>query len=167
MALIVGVDSYVTVEEADKMLGGLYLDNNEVYKKWQTLTESQKEVLLRASCRDLDNLRYTGEKKNYSQKLQFPRKTDSICGYGYRLYISQLCDNGLVDGTCEADGLNEIALAQVENAIWHSYVDDVVVEQAGLNITGLTSKIDALRGIYTQKVYSILSSWLCDSRLSI
>ena len=184
MALSVGVDSYVTLEEAEDILGKAYTSTNEVYVKWQGLNDSDKEVMLRTSCRDINNLKFDGRREKVGQVLEFPRVLVYPVGYGFRLFVSPFVDNGLVDGDYTGDGgMSKAKEAQVENAIWHCFLDDTVNKQVGINIKGITSKKagpiaesynlnnkynrDALRGIYTDKVYSLLTPWLNDARSSV
>lgn len=184
MALKVGVDSYVTLEEAEVIIANNYLSTSEILAKWNSLSNSDKEVMLRTSCRDINNLKFEGRRQRVGQLLEFPRVLTYPVGYSYRLFIGQFTDNGLVDGDYSDDGgLSKAKEAQVENAIYHSYLDDTVNKQAGVNIKGLTSKKagpiaesydinnrynkNALRGIYTDKVYSLLTPWLSDSRASV
>jgi len=184
MALKVGVDSYVTLEEAEVFINNNHLSTSDMIAKWNNLSNSDKEVMLRTSCRDIDNLKFDGRREKVGQILEFPRILTFPTGYGYRLFTGQIVDNGLVDGDYSSDGgLSKVKEAQVENAIYHSYLDDTVNKQAGVNIKGLTSKKagpisesydinnrynkNALRGIYTDKVYSLLTPWLNDSRATV
>lgn len=184
MALIVGTDSYVTLEEADVLVADNHLSTSDIRIKWDTLSISDKEIMLRTSCRDINNLKFDGRRERVGQKLEFPRILTYPTGYGYRMFIGQLGDNGLIDGDYSNDGgLSFVKKAQVENAVYHSYLDDTVNKQVGINIKGITSKKagpisesyninnrynkDALRGIYTDKVYSLLNPWLNDSRATV
>lgn len=184
MSLTVGVDSYVTLDEANLIINNNYLSSSDILIKWGGLSDSDKEVMLRTSCRDINNLKFDGRRAVVGQKLEFPRVLTYPVGIGYRLFIGQYVDNGLIDGDYSSDGgLTEVKQAQVENAIYHCYLDDSVINQVGVNIKGITSKKagpisesyntnniynkNALRGIYTDKVYSLLTPWLCDNRTSI
>lgn len=184
MSLNVGVDSYVTLEEAEKIINDNYLSSSDILIKWNTLDDSDKEVMLRTSCRDINNLKFDGRRLKTGQILEFPRIMNYPVGIGYRLFIGQFTDNGLVDGDYSSDGgLSQAKEAQVENAIYHGYLDDSVTKQVGINIKGITSKKagpiaetydynnrynrDALRGIYTDKVYSLLTPWMCEARSNI
>ena len=184
MALNIGVDSYVTLEEAENLISNNHLSTSELRLKWDELDNSDKEVLLRTSCRDINNLKFNGRRAKVGQLLEFPRVLQFPVGYGYRLFIGQFQDNGLIDGEGADDGgLQAAKEAQVENAIYHAFVDDDVNTQLGINIKGITSKKagpiaetyninnkynnNALRGIYTDKVYTILNAWICDSRANM
>lgn len=184
MALTFGVDSYVTLEEAEKFIADTHLSTSDLVVKWNCLSDLDKEVMLRTSCRDINNLKFDGRRLRVGQKLEFPRVITYPVGYAYRLFVGQYADNGLVDGNYSDDGgLSKVKEAQVENAIYHSYLDDTVNKQVGVNIKGITSKKagpiaesydinnrynkNALKGIYTDKVYSLLTPWLNDSRTTV
>ena len=51
MALMVGVDSYVTLSEAEQLITDNHLSTSDIVVKWNTLSNSDKEVMLRTSCR--------------------------------------------------------------------------------------------------------------------
>jgi len=183
MALVIGKDSYVSLEEAELYISENYISGSKVREKWNSLSNDDKEVLLRTSCRDLNNIIYDGQKLKVGQPLAFPRKMNNPVGIAFALYTSQFIDNELYDSNGRSDGLEEAKGAQIENALYHGYIGNAVEEQAGVNIKGLTSKKagpiaesydinnrynrQALRGIYTDKVYSLLRDWICDSRFSI
>lgn len=183
MALTVGVDSYVTLEEAELYITNNYVSNSKVKEKWNGLSNADKEALLRASCKSLNAIRYDGVKLRVSQPLAFPRKITAPVGIGYALYTSQFVDNSLFSSGGCGDGLKEASEAQIENAIYQGYLGGVVEEQAGVNIKGIVAKKagpiaesyninnrynrNALRGIYTDKVYALLRDWICDSRYAV
>lgn len=181
MSLKVGVDSYVTLEEAENIIDFSSVSSDEAYIKWSELSDRDKEVLLRNSCRDLNNLKYSGRKARASQNLAFPRVDSYTCGIGYRLFIGQLYDNGLVSGNSTDGGLSLAKQAQVVNALYGCIYSDLATNQIAVSIQGLTSKKagpiaetykrdrtseDALMGIYTKKVYSLLRPWINDSRIN-
>lgn len=181
MSLRVGIDTYVSLEDAEKLIDEYSVSSDETYLKWKELSDRDKEVLLRNSCRDLNNLKYTGRKARASQVLAFPRVDSYPCGVGYALYTSQLFDNGLVSNGGTDGGLSLARQAQVINALYASVYSELANSQLGVSIQGLVSKkagpiaetyqrgkesSDALMGIYTKKVYSLLRPWLNDSRIN-
>lgn len=184
MALTVGEDSYVTLEEADSLINKNYTSTSRLMVKWNSLSVNDKECMLRTSCRDINNLKLRGKRARTNQTLEFPRSVQTMSGYGYTLYVSQFTDNQFVSAdTYSGGGLKEVKEAQVENALYHADLDDLVSEQVGVNIQGITSKKagpiaetyntdnrynrNAAVGIYTDKVYSLLVCWLNDSRANI
>lgn len=74
--LTVGIDSYVTLDEADEIVR-LTSDNSQLRDNWFNLADSDKERKLRNACYRIDSLRLSSYKHNLSQELQFPRGTDS------------------------------------------------------------------------------------------
>lgn len=185
--LTVGVDSYVSLEEAEKIAHEQHISTDKALVVWDSLSDSDKEVLLRTSCKSIDNLKFNGRRRNYSQVLEFPRDSNYPSGIGFRLYISHFIDNGLYSGAGGSDGgLSQVKIAQVINAVMGSLYNNLVVDTVGIKIQGLTSKRagpiaesynissngrgsassssdSALTGIYSNKVYSLLNPWLSGS----
>lgn len=183
MSLDINKESYVTLDEANEIASKNYTSTSDILVKWNALSDSDKEVLLRNSCTSIDCLKFDGVKARANQSLAFPRKLSNPVGIGYALFISQMYDNSLYSRDDQDGGLLAVKKAQVENALWACYLGEAVTKQAGVNMQGLTSKKagpiaetyntnnrytkNALRGIYTDKVYSLLVDWLCDSRATI
>ena len=188
MALTVGVDSYVSLEDAETLAANTMLSSDKAYKFWSELSDSDKEVLLRNSCRSIDNLKFDGRRQKASQVLEFPRVHQMPSGLGYRLYIGQLYDNGLYSSQDGDGGISLVRQAQVINAVYAGYYNELAEKQIAINIQGLTSRKtgpisetynrnrngayssvsddDALRGIFTPKVYSLLTPWLNQARMT-
>lgn len=188
--LTVGVDTYISLEDAEILIAKTSLSSDPAYKKWTELTNADKEVLLRNSCRAINNLKFNGRREKVGQIMEFPRVDDRPCGIGYRLYIGQFYDNGLEEGDTNGDGgISLVKEAQCVNAVYAGYYNDLATNQIGINIQGLTSKKagpiaetynrsgnnkngmvsdgDALKGIFSPKVYALLTPWLADSRYNI
>ena len=189
--LTVGVDTYISLEDAEILIANTSLSSDPAYKKWTELTNSDKEVLLRNSCRAINNMTFTGRRATEAQyPMEFPRVEDRPCGIGYRLYIGQFYDNGLEEGDTNGDGgISLVKEAQCVNAVYAGYYNDLATNQIGINIQGLTSKKagpiaetynrsgnnkngmvsdgDALKGIFSPKVYALLKPWLNESRYNI
>jgi hypothetical protein len=108
----------------------------------------------------------------------------STCGIGFRLYISQFEDNGLISNDITGDGGIKLAKkAQILNALYGMTLGNQALNSATNRFMMLTSKKagpisetyggrthysdNALVGIYTEKVYSILQPWLSNSRVTI
>lgn len=95
ITLEVGVNTYVTLEEANIILEAVF-DNQE----WQSLTDEQKKVCLVNATNKINLLVVKGEKLDSSQKLIFPRNWENtvsdkvkmaqcyealeICRYNYK-----------------------------------------------------------------------------------
>lgn len=73
----VGIDTYVTLEEADKYIKLHYPYGNSMRKKWeQTVVSDDREVLLISACCELEALSWNGFASDDEQLLSFPRKPD-------------------------------------------------------------------------------------------
>ena len=180
--LVVGENSYVTLEEAEAIVKANTLSSDATAQKWESLSDNDKEVLLATSCRDINALKFDGRRKNYGQVLEFPRVSSTVSGIGYRLFLSQFHDNGLYEGSSADGGLSAAKLAQVINALYAAVYRDDVESVIPANIQGLTSKKagpiaetynrnnrdtnDALIGIFTRKVYAILTPWVNTARIA-
>ena len=95
ITLEVGVNTYVTLEEANIILEAVF-DNQE----WQSLTDEQKKVCLVNATNKINLLAVKGEKLDSSQELLFPRNWENsvsdkvkmaqcyealeICRYNYK-----------------------------------------------------------------------------------
>ena len=95
ITLEVGVNTYVTLEEANGILEAVF-DNAE----WQSLTDEQKKVCLVNAANRINLLAVKGEKLDSSQELSFPRDWETavsnnvkmaqcyealeICRYNYK-----------------------------------------------------------------------------------
>ena len=68
VTITVNSNSYVTLEEANEIIEGVY-DNAE----WQNLTNEHKTVALINAATKLDNMYIKGSKLSENQEMQFPR----------------------------------------------------------------------------------------------
>lgn len=71
--MTVGIDTYVTVAEADEIVRLLLRPYDELNVFWRVLSEEEKEGYLMRSARQIDSLVFTGRKRNHEQVMQFPR----------------------------------------------------------------------------------------------
>lgn len=67
--LTVGVNTYITVDEANQILSP-----ERDYNRWTTLTNTEKESYLVMATRNIDGMHYTGRKAAPEQTLSFPRQ---------------------------------------------------------------------------------------------
>jgi len=68
-----GIDSYVTLAEADDYVANFYAQTS-----WSDLSETQKEQRLVLACERLEALPFTGRKRTLVQSLLFPRWPSDI-----------------------------------------------------------------------------------------
>lgn len=77
MALVVGTDSYITIEEADAYIVSYYTATNVLRVAWTALDDADKEVYIRQAFQCIERLPLRGSKLLYTQTTLFPRN-DSI-----------------------------------------------------------------------------------------
>ena len=189
MSLVVGIDTYVTVEDADKYISENYTSNSSEFNKWNSLTDSDKEVLLRRSASSLNKLQYSGSKRICGQKLAFPRmgKSYSVYSEVWVPYVSQYYDNTFIknDSRVKSDGLDLAIEAQIKNAVACCNLGDKFTSAinerrlAGIKSRSASSVSESydndssdiskniVNGIYTEEVYQILKPWLSNAYASI
>lgn len=185
--LEVGVDTFISVEDADKYISDNYKDKPSFFDKWNSLTVDQKESCLRRNTQVLNRLKFTGRELNYAQPLKFPRTYESaVGGYIWIPYISQFKDNQHIPSngnSYDPDGMRAIGRATAINALYDAYYSNTVDSVLTESIKGLTSKkagsiaesysrntakmYDIEAGIYSVQVYKELQDWLVSSRLSM
>ena len=71
--LTVGIDTYITVDEATAYVCEQYVTMHPLRVHWSVLTEEERETYLKQALRRLENLNYVGSKIDYYQPLKFPR----------------------------------------------------------------------------------------------
>lgn len=184
MSLEIGIDSYVTLAEAEDYISKHFASDDKLLLNWNERTDNDKEAKLRESCESINNLKFRGKRKGIGQELEFPRVLGSMCGIGFRLYVSQFEDNGLISNDITGDGGIKLAKkAQIVNALYGVTLGSQALTSATNRFMMLTSKKagpisetyggrthnsdNAMVGIYTDKVYSILQPWLSSSRVTV
>lgn len=182
--LTVGTDSYVTLEDANSYVEKNYTTSNAYRRKWEQLTDQDKESLLRSSTSAIDQLKFIGAKRSRSQRLQFPRVTmTGLLGGLYYGSANQYYDTGLWDSDNSEDGgLFAVRQATIDNALVAAYVDAEVLTSTINGLRGIKSKSvgpisesyesssetrGAKRGLYSQKIYTFLNPWLADAFISL
>ena len=96
MDLQIGINSYVTVSEADDYVTSHYLSTNTARQLWEALSTEDKSSALLRSCMALNNLKYTGRRAVAGQKLEFPRtSTAGVAGVFYQQVFNPAYDKGL------------------------------------------------------------------------
>lgn len=187
--LRIGIDSYVSVEDADQYMNDYYAARPEIRNKWMTLDTAAKESLLRDSTRSIDKgFKFRGRKVHVAQQLQFPRVNSNFVNFGCELgYVNPLYDSSLVDGDMRGNdgGLRAAREATVENAVGCMLYSGQQQQVMANGILGITSKkigsisesyntqytMDskaAKFGIYNyQKITHLLIGWVSGNYLSI
>lgn len=125
--IIIGVNSYITIEEADKIINDNYLDTDDEFITWNNLSENNKAVLILRATKliDIESLKYRGKKVDIAQPMEFPR---------------DVSNDDTLSGIYTNDILNcpdEIKTAIVESAI-NNYMKNKT-EEASLIKKGIQS----------------------------
>ena len=112
MAFEIGIDTYMSLDEADKIVREHYLSISKEVKLWDSLTDKDKEVLLRRTTHNIDSLMWIGIKDtNSDSKLGFPRIIDGKkvdTPYEVKLaVIEQLFRDNMV-GDSELDKIKQL-----------------------------------------------------------
>lgn len=68
-----GIDTYVTVTEADDYVAAHYGASNSARARWEGMETEDKERNLTAACLEMERLPYRGRKADGNQALSFPR----------------------------------------------------------------------------------------------
>lgn len=96
MALVVGDNSYVTLEEAQDIVSNeLYPDSPEALL-WEKLDNISKEIVCKRGTMAINSLNYIGENLVWNSKLKFPRYTLGINTVPREIKIATVV-NGLID----------------------------------------------------------------------
>lgn len=111
--ITVGVDTYVTVEEADEYIAGYYRLTDEQRIAWEAAERSDKEVTLRRACAAINGLSFRGVKFRYPQILAFPR----YFGANYAMLNGTLY-------AAEVDRYPE--LKEVPDAVKHAQIEEAL-----------------------------------------
>ena len=144
MPLTVGEDSYISVADADNYILDYYSNRADIIGKWQSLSNSAKESMLRDSTRSIDTaFKFRGRKRRMGQHLQFPRYTQMYFGFGYGLATqpNNYFDNSLMDGSVAGDdgGMQRVREATVENAVAGMMYEKDASTAMSNSILGITS----------------------------
>ena len=78
MALIVGVNSYLDIDEADELLNNNIYSDSVYLNSWNKLSDRDRQVLLIQSTSILEGCVYLGSIKNSGQSLKFPRYINGV-----------------------------------------------------------------------------------------
>lgn len=184
ITITVGIDTYVTIEEANEYINRNFSEESTEYKKWfnEDLSDNERARVLIRSAKALSTLKYTGAKLKRGQALDFPRKKMMMPGYYHLPFIPQNYDSSLIDGLTGGDnGLAGAKEAQIENAVVmmamrkHSIVDTKTRQLSGMTSRKIDDisesytndsavMYDVQTGLYAREIVeSKLKSWLTSS----
>lgn len=115
MALTVGIDTYVTVSEADDLVNRRFISSDAQRVAWSQLSADDKEIVLRNAAGAVDSVAYTGIKRSSNQALAFPRCFKSR----FADHVAWYETKNIIDGIwhCQSDAPQEVKDAQVFEAV--------------------------------------------------
>lgn len=76
MGIVVGTNSYISVQDADQLIAEYFTSSNPIRVFWDNISESSdKESIILSSTKkfDRDSMSYKWFKQDVNQPLQFPR----------------------------------------------------------------------------------------------
>lgn len=73
MALTVGTDTYIDLEDAEAYIVDYHLSTDKLVTAWHGIVDDDKEVLLRLAAKKIDCLALVGSKASTAQTMEFPR----------------------------------------------------------------------------------------------
>ena len=114
MELVVGENTYITLEEANELIQ--YLPFNDSCRKiFESLNDDEKTSVIISSTfmYDTDSMKYIGIKKNKKQNLQFPRiynDTEIECPLDVKLGMLVLGLSDISNNDSEEESLRKIGI---------------------------------------------------------
>jgi hypothetical protein len=96
MSLTVGVDTYLTLADADAYFSGRLLS-----AAWSGLATTDKEAALKMACRYMDRLNWQGERADQTQVLAWPRTGVFRWGHGESELDDQIVPEEITHIQCE------------------------------------------------------------------
>lgn len=76
--MTVGIDTYITLEEANTYISTYYVSTDPLRINWDKLENADKEVYLRNGSKAIDSLVLLGKRASKDQKMEFPRQIDKV-----------------------------------------------------------------------------------------
>lgn len=96
MSLEIGVNSYLTLEEAQSIVDNeLYSDSSE-FQLWCSLNEREREIICKRGTTAINSLEFIGQRRVYNTKLKWPRVINCVEDTPYEIKYGALL-NGLLD----------------------------------------------------------------------
>lgn len=143
--MTVGINSYVTLEEAREYAAG-----DKLYEKFADMTDETQEYYLREAAERIDLLPLTGRKKSMMQYMAFPRDYQSNVPYQVKSAqvaeaLVAIDDERSERQELQAQGVTSVTLGQVSE----SYSGN------GSNFTSL--------GLKSEKAYHLLRRYIAGS----
>lgn len=155
MELIIGENSYMTLEEANRIVEDNFMSSDSKKIYWENLKDNDKSILIyRATQKiDVDGMIYKGRKADISQKMQFPRIISDHTGAGL-MEFPDICKVGIVMlALKEAEYNNSEEVKLLEKGV-KSFSDG-----GGMSVTLDTSFLNKVKGIDNNIFYEFFSQY--------
>lgn len=105
MSIVVGTNSYITLEEANELIEAYLVDSDVLRVAWEAASNANKTVYLLMSCMQLETLPFNSAKEDSTQVLSFPR-TD---GDTSKIQIAQALQAASLTNVVQQDETNQRA----------------------------------------------------------
>lgn len=154
MELIIGENSYMTLEEANRIVEDNFMSSDSKRIYWENLKDNDKSILIyRATQKiDVDGMIYKGRKADISQKMQFPRIISDHTGAGL-MEFPDICKVGIVMlALKEAEYNNSEEVKLLEKGVTSYKIKDA-------SITLDTSFLNKVKGIDNNIFYEFFSQY--------
>ena len=146
MSITVGVDSYVSLEEANN-----YFNSRLHAEAWTGATDTDKEKALKQATRNIDTLPFRGAKASDAQALSFPRAYTVYKDGGLVLVTDQDIPQAVKNATCEE------ALSLLQNSQRKQLQEEGV---DSITIGNLTEHYSGTYKSISSSAYKMLSRYI-------
>lgn len=145
MMIEVGINSYITVEEALEILMG-----SKLYDRFAALSDEGKEYQLKQAAQRMEQLPFTGRKKSIMQYMSFPRKGQDDVPYQIRAAqaleaAAPLDSQAESRRTLQSQGVTSVTVGQVSE----SY--------------GNKNNAQKLLGLFSEEAFTLIRRYLAGS----
>jgi len=114
MAINIGIDTYISVTDADTYVSENHISTSTKYTTWDALEDSDKEIYLKKATSKIERLQIRGMKAVGTQTLQFPR---AIYSKYYRTDLPRTTIRLNGNWVIEEEVTDLVKHAQVEEAL--------------------------------------------------
>lgn len=157
MALIVGVDTYITLQEANEYVKKYYSSTDPLRIQWEAMSEDDQEIFLRKSFAQINSLPYVGKPRSPKQVNPFPRAGDFTEQDLLHIKYAQVEQALTIPDTVAAQETEDQLRLRLRRAGVTSYKIGDLSESF---VDGLPAESNANFYGLTEAAYKHLSKWL-------
>lgn len=155
MALVVNVDTYVTIAEANQYVSNYYLSSDPLRIQWEAMDEADKEVMLRKAFVQINSLPYTGRPAKPHQPNPFPRCSNFSVADMQKVKYAQVEQSmSISDPVAEQETVDRINLRRA------GVVQYTIGDLSERFQSGLPEDSNATFFGLSEKAYKYLREWL-------